>query len=103
MPVHFATPLIRSALVIALGAASLAASAQIHRCKDEKGQTVLSDRPCAVSTEAQQDAPKGMGGGAVDRIAAPQMASARLRDMSAQYDFIPDRGARQGAQAPRAK
>ena len=100
MPVHFAAPLIRSALVIALGAASLAASAQIHRCKDEKGQTVLSDRPCTVSTEAQQAAPKGTAGGAVDRIAAPQMVSARMRDMSAQYDFIPDRAVRQ---APRAK
>ena len=100
MPVHFAAPLIRRALVIALGAASLAASAQIHRCKDEKGQTILSDRPCTVSTEAQQAAPKGTAGGAVDRIAAPQMVSARMRDMSAQYDFIPDRAVRQ---APRAK
>lgn len=80
-------------LVLALGAASFVASAQIHRCKDDKGQTILSDRPCATADAAAQQE-SGRSAGAVDRIAAPQMISARLRDMSTQYDFIPDRAAR---------
>ena len=101
MPVLFAH-LTRSILIVALGAASLAASAQIHRCKDERGQTILSDRPCAANPAAQQDVPKGPAGGALDRIAAPQMVSARMRDSAAQYDFIPDRGARP-VHAPQAK
>lgn len=83
----------RHLLVLALGAASFVASAQIHRCKDDKGQTTLSDRPCATA-DADAGPEAGRGAGAVDRIAAPQMISARMRDMSAQYDFIPDRAAR---------
>ena len=94
----------RTVLVIALGVASFAASAQIHRCKDEKGQTILSDRPCATADAAAQQPPGGNGGGgAVDRIAAPQMISARMRDMSAQYDFIPDRATRSSANVRQAK
>ena len=92
----------RTVLVLALGAASFAASAQIHRCKDEKGQTILSDRPCATpEAAAQQDSGRNVG--ALDRIAAPQMVSARVRDQSAQYDFIPDRSARPDASGRQGK
>ena len=92
----------RTVLVLAIGAASFAASAQIHRCKDDKGQTVLSDRPGPKpAAAAQQEA--GRKAGAVDRIAAPQMISARMRDMSAQYDFIPDRAARAESSARQSK
>ena len=98
---HFVR-IFRSVLIVALGAASFAASAQIHRCKDDKGQTILSDRPCATAdAAAQQDG--GRSTGAVDRIAAPQMISARMRDMSAQYDFIPDRATRSAATARPSK
>ena len=92
----------RSALVIAIGVASFAASAQIHRCKDDKGQTILSDRPCATAdAAAQQEGSRNSS--AVDRIAAPQMVSARMRDMSAQYDFIPDRATRSATTARPSK
>lgn len=96
--------IIRSVLVAALAVASFAASAQIHRCKDEKGQTILSDRPCATAdAAAQQQASRSGSGGAVDRLAAPQMISARMRDMSGQYDFIPDRAARPASSAQQGK
>lgn len=87
----------RAALVLALGASSIVASAQIHRCKDDKGQTILSDRPCATADAVAQQSSTGGNMGAVDRIAAPQMINARMRDMSAQYDFIPDQAARAAA------
>ncbi|SFM21237.1 DUF4124 domain-containing protein [Variovorax sp. OV329] len=87
----------RAALVLALGAASFVASAQIHRCKDDKGQTILSDRPCATADAAVQQGSSGSNAGAVDRIAAPQMVNVRMRDMSAQYDFIPDQATRSTA------
>lgn len=94
----------RSVLVVAVGLASLAASAQIHRCKDDKGQTIISDRPCATGdAAAQQEGQRSTGSGAVDRLAAPQMVSARMRDMSGQYDFIPDRGARPSASTQQGK
>jgi len=97
---HFAS-FSRTVLVIALGVASFAASAQIHRCKDEKGQTILSDRPCATADAAAQQS--GGSAGAVDRIAAPQMVNARMRDMSAQYDFIPERATRSTAATRQGK
>ena len=94
----------RSVLVAALAVASFAASAQIHRCKDDKGQTILSDRPCATAdAAAQQQQQGGRMSGAVDRLAAPQMISARMRDMSGQYDFIPDRAARPATSAHQGK
>ncbi len=93
----------RSVLVTALAVASFAASAQIHRCKDDKGQTILSDRPCATPDAAAQQQASRSGSGAVDRLAAPQMISARMRDMSGQYDFIPDRAARPAASAQQGK
>ncbi|MBS0343698.1 MAG: DUF4124 domain-containing protein [Proteobacteria bacterium] len=93
----------RSVLVVALAAASFAASAQIHRCKDDKGQTILSDRPCATADAAAQQQSDSRASGAVDRLAAPQMVSARMRDMSGQYDFIPDQTARPTTPARQAK
>lgn len=93
----------RTVLIVALSAASFAASAQIHRCKDEKGQTILSDRPCATADAAAQQSSNGAGAGAVDRIAAPQMINARMRDMSAQYDFIPDRSTRSSSATRQSK
>ena len=92
----------RSLLVAALAVASFAASAQIHRCKDDKGQTILSDRPCATADAAAQQQ-GSRPSGAVDRLAAPQMISARTRDMSGQYDFIPDRAARPATAAHQGK
>lgn len=92
----------RSLLVAAIAVASFAASAQIHRCKDDKGQTILSDRPCtAGDAAASQDGARSAG--AVDRLAAPEMLSARMRDVSAQYDFIPERTARPAAPVRQAK
>ena len=94
--------LFRSVFVVALAGASFVASAQIHRCKDEKGQTTISDRPCATA-DATAQAEGSKNSGAVDRLAAPQMISARMRDMSAQYDFIPERTGRTAAPARQAK
>lgn len=92
----------RPLLVVAIACASFAASAQIHRCKDDKGQTILSDRPCATAdAAAQQEGSRNTS--AVDRLAAPEMVSARMRDMSGQYDFIPDRTARPAAPARQVK
>jgi len=65
------------------------ASAEIHRCKDERGQTVLSDRPCGSAFSGQPLQSNTPGSGA-DRLAAPQMHSARARDGGGQYDFIAD-------------
>ena len=94
--------LLRPAFVVVLAGASFVASAQIHRCKDEKGQTILSDRPCATAdATTQQESSKNSG--AVDRLSAPQMINARMRDMSAQYDFIPERGGRGAAAARQTK
>ena len=94
--------LYRSVLVVAIACASFAASAQIHRCKDDKGQTILSDRPCATADAAAQQE-GGKNSGAVDRLAVPQMISARMRDMSSQYDFIPDRAGRPASSTRQAK
>ena len=95
--------LTRIALIGALGAASFAASAQIHRCKDDKGQIILSDRPCATADAAAQQEASRHAGAAVDRIAAPEMVSARMRDMSSQYEFIPDRASRPAPVARQGK
>lgn len=94
--------LFRSLIVVAIACASFAASAQIHRCKDDKGQTILSDRPCATAdATAQQEGSRNSS--AVDRLAAPEMISARLRDTSSHYEFIPDRTARPAAPARQVK
>jgi hypothetical protein len=80
-------PLLRTILVCGLCAASTMAAAEIHRCKDERGQTVLSDRPCG-STFSGQPLQSNTTGGGVDRLAAPQMPSARAREGGGQYEFI---------------
>ncbi|MDM0113601.1 DUF4124 domain-containing protein [Variovorax sp. J22R133] len=89
-------------LVLTLAAASVAASAEIHRCKDDSGQTVLSDRPCGADNAAQ-DARRAPVGVVADRIAAPEMVSTRTRDLSGQYEFIAERGAKSAARANPSK
>ena len=78
----------RTIVLTSLCVASAMASAEIHRCKDERGQTVLSDRPCgsAFSGPGLQSGTLGAG---ADRLAAPQMHSVRAREGGGQYDFIP--------------
>lgn len=80
--------LARTIVVLGLCAASAMASAEIHRCKDEHGQTVLSDRPCGAAFSGQPLQSATLGGGA-DRLAAPDMHAVRVRDAGGQYDFIP--------------
>jgi hypothetical protein len=81
-----ASHLARTLLVASLCAASAMASAEIHRCKDDQGQTVLSDRPCGASTSvAPLESTKV--GSSVDRLAAPDMHASHPQDGS-QYDFI---------------
>lgn len=63
------------------------ASAEIHRCKDERGQTVLSDRPCGSAFSGPTLQSNTLGSGA-DRLAVPQMHGAHAREVSGQYDFI---------------
>ena len=64
------------------------AAAEIHRCKDERGQTVLSDRPCGSTFSGQPLQSNTLGSG-VDRLAAPQMHSGRAREVGGgQYEFI---------------
>ncbi|HET7837542.1 MAG TPA: DUF4124 domain-containing protein [Variovorax sp.] len=82
-------PLIRTIAVWSLCAASTMAAAEIHRCKDERGQTVLSDRPCGSAFSGQPLQSNTLGSGA-DRLAAPQMHSVRAREGGGQYDFIAD-------------
>ena len=80
--------LCRTIALWSLCAASAIASAEVHRCKDERGQTVISDRPCgsAFSGPALQS---NTLGSAADRLAVPPMHGARAREGSGQYDFIP--------------
>lgn len=85
---HFLAPqLSRSIVLLSLCAASAMASAEIHRCKDDRGQTVLSDRPCGSAFSGQTLQSNTLGSVA-DRLTVPQMASARAREGSGQYDFI---------------
>ena len=87
----------RTIALVGLCAASAMASAEVHRCKDERGQTVLSDRPCGSAFSGQPLQSNTLGSGA-DRLAAPQMHSIRARDGGGQYDFISD--TRPGERAP---
>jgi hypothetical protein len=80
-------PLLRTIALWSLCAASTLAAAEIHRCKDERGQTILSDRPCG-STFSGQPLQSSTPGSGVDRLAAPQMHSARAREVGGQYEFI---------------
>ena len=80
-----------TALVLSFCAASTMAMAEIHRCKDESGQTVMSDRPCGAAYSGPALQSSGIGNGA-DRLAVPEMHRMRA-DAAGQYDFIPDRSA----------
>lgn len=80
--------LARTIALLSLCAASAVASAEIHRCKDERGQTVLSDRPCGAAFTDQTLKSSALGDVA-DRLAAPQMHGVRAREGGGQYDFIP--------------
>ncbi|MGO4394201.1 DUF4124 domain-containing protein [Variovorax sp. M-6] len=78
----------RTIVVFSICAASAVASAEIHRCKDERGQTVLSDRPCG-SAFSGQPLQSGAHGSGADRLAVPDMHTVRVRGGGGQYDFIP--------------
>ncbi len=89
---YTASNLLRTLLVTSLCAASAMASAEIHRCKDDQGQTVLSDRPCGASTSvAPLESTKV--GSTVDRLSAPDMHASHPQDGS-QYDFIREQNGR---------
>ena len=78
----------RTIVLLGLCAAGAMASAEVHRCKDERGQTVLSDRPCGSAFSGPTLQSSTLGNGA-DRVAAPQLHSAPAREGGGQYDFIP--------------
>lgn len=79
--------LARTIVVLGLCAASAIASAEIHRCKDEHGQTELSDRPCGAASSGQPLQPAALGGGA-ERLTVPDMHPLRVRDAGGQYEFM---------------
>jgi hypothetical protein len=81
---------IRVAVVLAMGAIGASASAEIHRCKDDRGQTVLSDRPCGAVYVGDPLRSNALGTGA-DKVAAGEMRTGQSKDLSAQYSFIADR------------
>ena len=83
----------QAALVIAMGIASISASAEIHRCKDDKGQTVLSDRPCGAAFTGDTLRSSSLGTGA-DRVTAAEMRTGRTGDVAAQYSFMADHASR---------
>ncbi|MDL9999866.1 DUF4124 domain-containing protein [Variovorax sp. J22P240] len=77
--------LAKTITVLIIAAASAATSAEVHRCKDEKGQTTLSDRPCGAAFSGQYLNSTTSG---TDRIAAPAMVRAQTRDLASQYGFV---------------
>jgi len=83
----------QAALVIALGITSISASAEIHRCKDDKGQTVLSDRPCGAAFTGDTLRSSSLGTGA-DRVSAAEMRTGRTGDPAAQYSFMAEHASR---------
>ncbi|HYP84541.1 DUF4124 domain-containing protein [Variovorax sp.] len=86
---HSRIVVLHAAMLLFAGLA-LDAHAQIHRCKDENGQTVISDRPCegnAPGLEPRQ----GSADRVAARIAAPDMISIRAGQSEAAYAFIPER------------
>jgi len=98
MPFPFA-PIHRRALrhvtaAVLLACMGASASAQIYRCKDENGQTVISDRPCTAGG-VQAEGARPSADAVAARIDAPQMVRARAAQSDAAYDFIPDRDAQQ--------
>lgn len=80
-------------LLLALGITSVSASAEIHRCKDDKGQTVLSDRPCGAAFNGDPLRSTSSGTGA-DRVTAAEMRTGRTGDAAAQYSFMVDHASR---------
>lgn len=90
----------RAVALLVLGGFSLGAAAQIHRCKDESGQLVISDRPCEANP-SMQGARQGSADATGHRIAAPQMANVRLRESESEaaYAFIPERAVRSTRQS----
>jgi hypothetical protein len=82
----------RTILVLGICAASAMASAEIHRCKDENGRTVLTDRPCGAASAGPT--PQSALGTGIDRIDAPEMNGGRSRDSGAQYEILQVRSTR---------
>jgi hypothetical protein len=76
--------LARTIFMIGLCAATAMASAEIHRCKDDSGKTVLSDRPCGAASSGQSG--QTSVGSGLDRINARDMQGGR--DNSAQYEIL---------------
>jgi len=83
--------LARTIVLVGLCAASAIASAEIHRCKDENGKTVLSDRPCGAATAGASGMANNVGSG-LDRLNVRDMNSAR--ETSAQYEILSVRSTR---------
>jgi len=84
---------LRAVVLVSVGVTSFAASAEIHRCKDERGQTTLSDRPCGAAFSGDPLHSSAQGSGA-DRISAAEMRSARSQDADSQYSYIAERAER---------
>ena len=76
-----------------MGVTSFAASAEVHRCKDERGQTTLSDRPCGAAFAGDPLHSSAQGSGA-DRISAAEMRSGRSQDAESQYSYIAEHAER---------
>lgn len=91
----------QAAIVLAMGITSASAFAEIHRCKDDKGQTVLSDRPCGAAYNGDHLRSTALGTGA-DRVAAAEMRTGRSSDVAAQYSLVADHASRP-ARRPSAK
>jgi hypothetical protein len=83
----------RVAIVLAVSAIGASASAEIHRCKDDRGQTVLSDRPCGAAYVGDPLRSSALGTGP-DKLAAGEMRTDHGKDLSADYAFIADRPSR---------
>ena len=88
----------QATLLFALGITSVSALAEIHRCKDDKGQTVLSDRPCGAAFTGDTLRSSGLGTGA-DRLKAAEMRTGRTGDAAAQYSFMADQASRSSRKA----
>lgn len=98
---HLISRLATVIIVLTLGALSTAASAEVYRCKDEKGQTTLADRPCGAAFSGQHPQSANVGN-AADRLAAPNMVGARSRELAGPYDYIAERNARPSSQSSRS-
>jgi hypothetical protein len=83
----------QATLALALGITSVSALAEIHRCKDDKGQTVLSDRPCGAAFNGDPLRSSAPGNGA-DRVTAAEMRTGRTGDAAAQYSVMADLASR---------